>query len=211
MAAGAHSRTRVTLLGRLRADPSDQQTWSEFVDHYGPRVVVWCRAWGLQDADAEDVAQTVLLKLATRLRDFVYDPGKSFRAWLKTVAHHAWLDFLDARKRAGQGSGDTTVLGQLNSVEARDDLLGRLHEAFDQELLREAVARVRLRVAPQTWEAFRLTTEEGLSGAEAAARTGLQAAQVYVAKRRVQKMLQDEVQKLEGAGPEADCPPAATP
>jgi RNA polymerase sigma factor (sigma-70 family) len=199
MTAARDSRTRATLLGRLRADPADPRTWAEFVDHYGPKILVWCRAWGLQDADAQDVAQTVLLKLATKLRDFAYDPARSFRAWLKTVAQHAWLDFLDARQRAGQGTGDTQMLGRLQSVEARDDLLGRLDEAFDRELLNEAVARVRLRVAPQTWEAFRLTAQEGLPGAEAAARIGMQAAQVYVAKRRVQKMLQDEVRALEGA------------
>ena len=42
------------------------------------------------------VTQIVLLKLATKLRDFAYDPSRSFRAWLKTVAQHAWLDFLNA-------------------------------------------------------------------------------------------------------------------
>ena len=209
MPAGGLSRTRATLLGRLRADPADQRTWAEFVDHYGPRILVWCRAWHLQDADAQDVAQTVLLKLATKLRDFAYDPSRSFRAWLKTVAQHAWLDFLEARNRAGQGTGDSAALTRLHSVQARDDLMTRLEEAFDQELLKEAILRVRLRVAPQTWEAFRLTTEEGLSGAEASARTGLQAAQVYVAKRRVQKMLQDEIRALEGLGPDAEPPPAA--
>jgi RNA polymerase sigma factor (sigma-70 family) len=202
MPGNRDSRTRVTLLGRLRSDPTDARNWAEFVDHYGPRLLGWCRAWGLQDADAQDVTQTVLLKLATKLRDFAYDPGRSFRAWLKTVAQHAWLDFLDARKRAGQGTGDTQMLGRLQSVEARDDLLGRLEEAFDQELLAAAVARVRSRVAPQTWEAFRLTAQEGLPGAEAAMRIGMQAAQVYVAKRRVQKMLQDEVRALEGTGPD---------
>jgi len=204
MRPGGLSRTRATLLGRLRADPTDQRTWAEFVDHYGPKILVWCRAWHLQDADAQDVAQTVLLKLATNLRDFAYDPNRSFRAWLKTVAQHAWLDFLDARKRAGQGTGDSAALNRLESVQARDDLMTRLEEAFDQELLKEAIVRVRLRIAPQTWEAFRLTAQEGLSGAETSARIGMQAAQVYVSKRRVQKMLQDEIRKLEGAGPDAE-------
>ena len=54
--------------------------------------------------------------------------------------------------------------------------------------------------SPQTWQAFWLTAYEGLSGAEAAARIPMQVAQVYVAKRRVQKMLQEEVAKLEGPG-----------
>ena len=60
-----------------------------------------------------------------------------------------------------------------------------------------------LRVAPQTWEAFRLTALEGLSGAEAAERIPMQVAQVFVAKRRVQKMLTAEVAKLEGRNEEA--------
>src|SRR5262245_38651139 len=107
MSVGNDSRTRVTLLGRIRADPSDSRTWSEFVDRYGPRLLGWCHGWGLQDADAEDVAQIVLMKLATKLREFEYDRSRSFRAWLKTVAQRTWLDFIEARKKAGQGSGDT--------------------------------------------------------------------------------------------------------
>jgi len=60
------------------------------------------------------------------------------------------------------------------------------------------MTQVRLRVAPQTWQAFWLTAWEGLSGAEAAQRIPMQVAQVYVAKRRVQRMLQEEVARLEG-------------
>jgi RNA polymerase sigma-70 factor (ECF subfamily) len=85
----------------------------------------------------------------------------------------------------------------LHSVEARDDLLRGLEEQFDQELLKEASIRVRLRVAPQTWEAFRLTALEGLSGAEAARQIPMQVAQVFVAKRRVQKLLREEIAQLE--------------
>jgi RNA polymerase sigma-70 factor (ECF subfamily) len=87
----------------------------------------------------------------------------------------------------------------LQNVEARANLVKQLEEEFDRELLEEASARVRLRVAPQTWEAFRLTAMEGLSGAEAAARIPMQVAQVFVAKRRVQKMLTEEVARLEQA------------
>jgi RNA polymerase sigma-70 factor (ECF subfamily) len=151
----------------------------------------------LQEAGALDVTQSVLLTLAARMRDFAYDPQRSFRAWLRTVVRHAWLAFVESRERPGRGSGDSRVLERLRSVPARDDLLGRLDEAFDRELLEEAAARVRLRVEPRTWEAFVLTAEQGLSGAEASARLGMQASQVYVAKRRVQRMLQEEIRKLE--------------
>jgi hypothetical protein len=85
----------------------------------------------------------------------------------------------------------------LHTVEARDDLLRELEEQFDHELLAEAMARVRLRVAPQTWDAFRLTALEGLSGAEAAQQIPMQVAQVFVAKRRVHKMLREQIAKLD--------------
>src|SRR5437763_15688962 len=197
MEALAESGTRITLLGRLRRDPTNQAAWAEFVDHYGARIYAWCRKWGLQEADAQDVTQNVLLKLARKMGEFTYDPSRSFRAWLKTLTHHAWSDFLESRARPALGSGDSQQADLLQSVEARDDLVQRLEAEFDRELLREAMARVRLRVAPQTWEAFALTALEGLAGAEASRRIGMQVAQVFVAKYRVQKMLRAEVARLE--------------
>ena len=197
MVRTADSGTRITLLGRLRRDPANQAAWEEFVEQYGPKIYGWCRKWNLQEADAQDVTQNVLLKLAQKLRDFQYDPSRSFRAWIKTLTHHAWSDFVEFRQRAGRGSGDSDVIDILHSIEARDDLAKQIEEEFDREILEEAMARVRLRVAPQTWQAFALTALEGMSGAYAAERIPMQLAQVFIAKRRVAKMLQEEIAKLE--------------
>ena len=60
--------TRTSLLLRLRQAPPDQEAWAEFVDRYGPQIHGWCRRWGLQEADAQDVTQTVLLRLASKLQ-----------------------------------------------------------------------------------------------------------------------------------------------
>jgi RNA polymerase sigma factor (sigma-70 family) len=196
------SGTRVSLLGRLRRDPTNETAWGEFVDVYAPKIMGWCQKWNLQEADAQDVTQNVLVKLAEKLRDFTYDPSKSFRAWLKTVAQHACSDFLQSKHRPGVGSGDSLIGKILLNAEAREDLVKHLEGEFDREILEEAMLRVRLRVAPQTWQAFWLTAWEGLSGAEAAQRIPMQVAQVYVAKRRVQRMLQEEVARLEGPAAE---------
>ena len=188
--------TSATLLSRLRDDPSSEAAWGEFVEHYGRHIYRWCRQWGLQDADAQDVAQEILLKLARKLRHFAYDPKSSFRGWLKTVAHHAWRDFIDGRGIA-RPVGDEHTWALLQSVEAREDLIQKLEEAFDYELLEAAKVQVRLRVAPRTWEAFRLVAIEGLPVAEVAAQVQMQVAMVYVAKSKVQKMLHEEVKKLD--------------
>ena len=191
------SRTSPTLLGRLRQEPADQDAWARFVERYGPHIYGWCRRGGLQEADAEDVTQMVLTQLARQMRGFDYDPSRSFRGWLRTLTRHAWSDFVSDRQRGVSGSGDSVTLTALHSVEARDDLEKRLEDLFDLELLAFATGRVQQRVEPRTWEAYRLTALEGLSGAEAAARLGMQVAAVFKAKSNVQKLLQQEIQDLE--------------
>jgi RNA polymerase sigma-70 factor (ECF subfamily) len=189
--------TRLSLLNQLRHDPSDQAGWDEFVERYGRHIYRWCRQWKLQDADAEDVTQNILVKLNQKLRAFAYDPSRSFRGWLKTVAHHAWRDFEDSRRQVRPAANDSHAESLILSLEAREDLTHRLEEAFDLELLELATMRVRLRVAPHTWEAFRMLALEGLPVGEVAAKVRMQVAMVYVAKSKVQKMLQEEIAKLE--------------
>jgi RNA polymerase sigma-70 factor (ECF subfamily) len=202
MAEASSRRTRASLLLQLRQAPDDQSAWGEFVDRYGRQIHAWCLRWGLQEADAQDVTQTVLLQLAVKLRSFTYDPAKRFRGWLKTLTHHAWSDFLRARGREAAGSGDTGVHHLLDTVEARDDLTRRLEETFDRELLDQATARVRERVEKRTWEAYQLTAVDGLSGAEAAARLGMRVGTVFKAKSKVHKMLKETLRELESEGPE---------
>jgi RNA polymerase sigma-70 factor (ECF subfamily) len=197
MGDGSVGGTRLSLLSRLRHDPNDASAWDEFVGRYGPQIDSWCRRWGLQEADAQDVAQMVLVRLAAKLRTFVYDPARSFRGWLKTLARHAWSDFVSDRQRSVAGAGGSGMFEVLHSVEARDDLERRMEEAFDLELLQVATANVRERVEERTWEAFRLTAMDGLSGAEAAARLGMPVASVFKAKSNVQKMLREEIDRLE--------------
>jgi RNA polymerase sigma factor (sigma-70 family) len=191
------SQTSPTLLGDVALFPPDQEAWNRFVARYGTKIVKWCRAWGLQNADIDDVFQAVLTQLVVRLRLFVYDPSRSFRAFLRKVVHDAVVDVLRARGPI-VASGGSEVFERLASVEARTDLARRIEEEFDLELLDAATRHVRERVLPRTWEAYRLTAEEGRSGAETATRLDMQVAAVYVAKGSVLRMIQEEVQALEG-------------
>jgi len=64
--------TRGQSLLRLR-DPRDAAAWTEFVELYTPLVYGYVRKQGLQDADAADLSQDVLISVArangpTRLR-----------------------------------------------------------------------------------------------------------------------------------------------
>jgi RNA polymerase sigma-70 factor (ECF subfamily) len=198
MGSDSGQGTSLSLLERLRQAPANQEAWEEFVERYGRRIYGWCRAWHLQDADARDATQTVLLKLARKMSTFVYDPAGSFRSWLKTVTQHVLSDFVAESKEPGGGSGDSRVGAILDNVEARADLVQTVEAGFDQELLDEAKERVRQRVDQRTWEAFQLTALEEQRGSAVAGQLGMTVAAVFKAKSRVQKMLQEEIRRLKG-------------
>jgi RNA polymerase sigma-70 factor (ECF subfamily) len=114
------------------------------------------------------------------------------------VTRHAWSAFTENRRQAVPVSGDTRLGGLLETVEAREDLVRRLEEQFDHELLELALARTRQRVEPHTWEAFQLTALEQHPAGEVAGRLGMNVATVYVARSKVQKLVRQELRLLEG-------------
>jgi RNA polymerase sigma-70 factor (ECF subfamily) len=189
MAQESRSRTRATLLRRLATASTDKDAWREFVEHYGSRIYRWCRGRGFQDADAEDLTQNLLVKLAVQMKSFEYDPSKSFHAWLKTITNNALSDAFKRNRRAQE---------LMDNVAARKGLIEELQPQFDRELLDEAMARVELRVERATWEAFRLTGVEGLSAVDAAKQLGVPEPRIRVQKGRVAKLIREEVRILGG-------------
>ena len=175
--------------------PADPQAWDEFAQRYQPIIRAWCLRWGSQPSDADDVAQQVLLRLLGAVRKYHYDPAHGFRGWLKTVTRNAWLDFVGSRRRTpGQDGGRLASIA--DSHDAFADLEKQMEGAFEHEVLELAMRRVEQRVKPTTWEAFRLTHVENLSGAEAARRLNIPVSQVFVAKHRIVKLLKKEVHGL---------------
>ncbi len=198
MAKHSDQDTSLTLMMRVQKDPADPLAWDEFVHKYQPMIRDWCLKWGSQSSDADDVAQQVLLKLMSAVKTYRCDSTTSFRGWLKTVTHNAWIDFV-RRPRANQAPDWLSSIA--DSSDALEDLERQMEQAFERELLELAMKRVEPRVKASTWEAFRLTTVENLSGAEAAARLGQPVSSVFVAKHRVMKLLEEEVRILRGGRP----------
>ena len=71
--------TRQSLLLRLR-DAQDDQAWSEFLEIYEPLIYRLGRRHALQDADARELTQEVLLAVANAIDGWDPDPdrGSSF-------------------------------------------------------------------------------------------------------------------------------------
>src|SRR6187200_1098961 len=110
--------TRASLLLRLR-DPQDEAAWAEFVRLYAPLIYGYAHKQGLQDADAADLTQEVLGRVARSAARLEYDPAKgTFRGWLFRVVRNELCDFGAARKRHRPGSGDTGVKRRLEEQPA---------------------------------------------------------------------------------------------
>src|SRR5260370_30073634 len=112
----------MVLLDRLRAEPRDEAAWGEFVAGYAPAIRRWCRSWRLQPADADDVTQAVLLRLARTMAVFRYDRSGSFRGYLKALTRYAVCDAVEALRRHGPGADGAGVLDWLAVEDTRNDL-----------------------------------------------------------------------------------------
>ncbi|MCA9138140.1 MAG: sigma-70 family RNA polymerase sigma factor [Planctomycetales bacterium] len=190
----AVSSTDVSLLLRIRHDERDENAWREFVDQYGYRIYSWCLNRNLQATDAEDVTQDVLVKLARKLGSFQYDRNQSFRGWLRRVTENALTDFFRERQDLADGS---VILEQLGKLEARKQLIDELEDAFDLELLEEAIRKVQIRVSSERFAVWQRMTQEGAKGVDVARELKMKIATVYTTRSQIQAMIRDEIARLE--------------
>jgi RNA polymerase sigma factor (sigma-70 family) len=189
--------TRASLLIRVR-DPADQAAWHEFVEIYRPLILRLARLKGLQEADADDVAQEVLLAVANAVERREHDRKRAkFRTWLHRVASNAVLNAL-TRARPDRGSGDSALAAVLNRHESPsgpDSELLRLERR--REIFRWAARQVRREFQLETWDAFWLTTIDGRSIDDVASELGKNRGAIYAARSRVMRRIQEKVTEYE--------------
>jgi RNA polymerase sigma-70 factor (ECF subfamily) len=189
--------TRASLLLRLR-DSQDHEAWMEFVSLYEPVIYRLLRRHGLQDADAQEVMQDLLMAVSRSIDR--WDPAKergSFRGWLRQVARNLVINWLKQRQRRETAAGGSDILAMLNGLPGDS---GPESAEFEQELrralLQRAAEEVRAEVQPATWQAFWETGVVGTSPADAAQKLGMTAGAVRVAKCRVLARLRAAVDKM---------------
>jgi len=188
--------TRESLIFQVK-DPANRAAWEQFVDLYRPVIFRIARARGVQDADAEDLAQQVLIAVAGSIgRWEKSDKSTRFRHWLRRIARNAIVDAM-TRRPPDQATGSSSVQDLLSAEPARDEQTDLLNETeIRRELYVRAARIVRLDVNEETWQAFELTVLKNRSGADAARELGKTIGTVYAARSRVMKRLRDAVAEL---------------
>lgn len=190
--------TQATLLVRIR-DPQDQAAWVRFVDLYAPLVYGFLRKRGVQDADAADLTQDVLRRVAAAAQRLEYDERRgSFRGWLFTVVQNRLTDHWRREGVREHGTGDTNAQEQLNELPEVVNASGEWDVDYHRGLFRYAASIVKPDFSDVTWRAFWETAVEGRSGKDVAAELNLTIAAVYLAKGRVMTRLKEQIQFLAG-------------
>lgn len=176
--------TQPALLARL-GNPADTAAWNEFCEIYEPTTYNLARRLGLQDADAREVTQEVLLTVSRQIVHFDFQRQGRFRGWLNRIARNTTIDILRRRNRQGVGGTDFyNLLGDISSGNPQDG-----DSWFDIEARREqfrwAANQVQRQVPARQWQAFWLTAVDGNSGQSVANQLEMSVGNVYVARCRV--------------------------
>lgn len=191
------SRTHLSLLVRLCDNSRRDEAWDVFANKYGGQIYRWCRHWGAEPADAEDITQETLLAVYLRIVRYEHGGRYSFRAWLRKIAKRVWIKVLERSVRnkalgAGQ-SVENESIQKLVSTKARDDLLHRFDDMAREEIRDLVFNRVKSRVAENTWNAYLMNDHEKQSGEEIAEKLGMTVGAVHVSAHRVRKMIREEL------------------
>ena len=189
------NETSVSLLGRVR--DGGNASWNRLASVYTPLLRSWMKKYGVQDADADDLVQEVLMTVARELPSFEHS-GRTgaFRRWLKTILIHRLQNFWRSQKRK-PAAGRSSVLEQLEQLE--DDRSQASH-LWDAELDRHVIARllnqVRPRFQDRTCEAFCRLMFDGQRAKSVAVDLDMSLKAVHLAKSRVLFALRSEASGL---------------
>jgi RNA polymerase sigma-70 factor, ECF subfamily len=197
--------TRPTLMLGIQ-DARNEAAWSTFLDLYLSIVLNYCRKRGLQEADAQDVTQTVI----ERVRRFIhrYDPSAGrFRGWLARIAqneikrhHNNWT-----KGRAHGGLDHDEGDDGIDTLEAGSDL--DWERVFNAHLLESALERIQPEFKEKEWKAFEavayrveqtpqckvLVSVDKPQYARVAAELDERVGWVYKVKSRIKKRLEQEI------------------
>ena len=184
--------TNPALLNRL-GDWRDHEAWVNFVMLYDPVIRSISRRYRLDPDLTEELCQRDWIDLARRMCSFRYDPGKTFRGWLRRLCHSRAVDLLRKKKKA------SSVESLVDQPHPDDPSAGLdVDESKGSQrpvLLRQAEEvqdAVRRRVSEQTWQVFWKIAILGHSVRETSTAAGISYYAAFAAERRVGRMLREE-------------------
>lgn len=185
--------TRPSLLVRIR-NAQDSDAWQDFVSLYGAMIQQYCLRRQIQEADAAEITQEVLLQVSRSIATFTYDPQRGrFRNWLAAIVRTKLIGLVRCNQRY---QAQSQLLQDLDLADGATD--GQWVDVWQSQLLSHAIQLLEQRMTANTFTAFRATWLEDRPAGEVAASMGQPVSWVYIAKSRGLKGLRELLTELAG-------------
>jgi RNA polymerase sigma-70 factor (ECF subfamily) len=179
-------------LVRLVAAGRDRRAFGELFDHFAPRLNGYLRKLGLEEGQAEDVTQDVMIVLWHKAS--LFDPAKSSLAtWLFRIARNRRIDLL-RRDRSHLLDPEDPIF--------RPDEPEPADQQIDSQTRDERVRRAMERLPPEQAELIGYAFFLGLSHSRISEKTGLP---VGTVKSRI-RLAFSKLRHLLDADPQVDAP-----
>lgn len=191
------NETSLSLLQRLRRSP-ESDGWDRLVALYAPLIRMWLRKYDVQNSDADDLVQDVLLAVSADLSKFEHGGQLgAFRGWLKAILVNRLRKFWRGRDHRPQARGDSDIDARLALLDDPSSEMSLIwnHE-HDQYVLRQLLALAEPHFEPATWMAFCRVTLDGAKPDVVAKELGISRNAVVIAKCRVLNRLRTESEGL---------------
>jgi RNA polymerase sigma-70 factor (ECF subfamily) len=185
--------TSKTLLEKIKS--GDEIYWEEFYHRYSPIIRYVGHLYNFSDCECDDLVQNVMLKFFNQSGKFVYREGEvKFRTYFSTIIRSQAIDYIRKNRKADMDKQEELSLYTPFEEQFRKE--------WQKLILAEALEELRMRVDPQTYQAFELYGLQNRNADEVAEVLNVSKAQLYVAKSRCTKILQEIVERLKKADEE---------
>ena len=188
-------KTSVSLILKV-ANQGDFDAWQQFTAIYQPLVYRIAVAKGLQRADAEDLVQEVMTRVAKSVGRWNPNGNGTFRGWISTIARNLVIDFLRKSHRAPLSGHKTEIRHLIESAPAETEESNYFAMEYERQLFINSAAEIREHFTDQTWTAFWDTAVKNESVKGVAQKLGVNAGVVYVARSRVMARLKKQVRSI---------------
>ena len=183
-------KTRQTLIQRIK-NQYDEKSWMEFIEVYRPYIAAIIRNMNVPEDEIDDHVQSVLVICWQKLPSFDYDPFKGrFRYWLSRISSYTVNNHVRKIARRNELS---------EKMDIPHSIPAEVEKMADQEwksfISRMAWGNIQEELSNKVRQSFELIME-GMKPSDIGLQLDVEENTIHVYKRRVEKKLFKEIQKL---------------
>ena len=191
--------TRSSLINRLKATINGE-SWEVFFNTYWELIYNVARRKGLSEADSQDIVQETILKVHKSLDRFQYNRDRgSFKGWLRTITRSRLVEHYKKKQRQPptQQPREDEDDPLVNLADPQGPELDRIwSEEWSRSLIQRSLTFLKQQVSLKQYQIFKCHCIDEWSVKEVCDALNVNAAQVYMAKQRVGKILAAKLERL---------------